>query len=132
MNTTGTNDPLAQVADLRGCLADGYTPQDIDRVFRRLEQAYGIYLLCFWALRNDDGYSGESHLYAYMYGGRLFELSDSLRGWLTAAAADTAHATPGAGCTWYGQEVAVPDNPRQTSHYNFALTITASDMTPPH
>ncbi|MEU0770536.1 hypothetical protein [Streptomyces albogriseolus] len=100
---TGQN--AEDTEDLRGCMRDGYTPEDVNRVFARLESVFGVRLVCVWNYVDALGFGGNSQFYVE-HGGRTFELAGDLWRWLNRppGAAD-APATPGHPSSWLGAAV---------------------------
>ncbi|MFJ5142676.1 hypothetical protein [Streptomyces sp. NPDC088707] len=76
-------DLLAEIADLRGVFEHGYGADDIRRVFGRIYDAGGPYLVCVWDLADDYGFGGNSEFYAEDEDGRLSEIQPDVYGWLT-------------------------------------------------
>lgn len=60
--TSQSSDP-DEIARLRGTFADGYTADDINRVFGIIHDVYGQTLFCRWELFDDGGYRGNSEFY---------------------------------------------------------------------
>jgi hypothetical protein len=69
-------DPV-DLSQLRGVLAEGYTPEDIDRVLPQLERALGVALRCVWEYVDEHGFGGQSTI-AVMHDGRLRDLDPAL------------------------------------------------------
>jgi hypothetical protein len=61
----------------RGVFAEGYTPEDIDRVLPQLERALGVALWCVWEYVDKNGFGGGSTL-AVIDSGELHELDPVL------------------------------------------------------
>jgi hypothetical protein len=119
---TPVGNPLDRIADLRGCLADGYTSDEVEWVFGRLEEATGVRLLCLWDCYDAYGYGGDSQFYVEGTDSRLYELAGDLWAWLNGepAAADTPNS-PGEPSTWQGATaVDVPEPSEHDDLYNRA------------
>ncbi|MEU6350089.1 hypothetical protein ABZ896_12250 [Streptomyces sp. NPDC047072] len=91
-------------------LADGYGPDDVNRVFGRLQDAVGVRLICLWDYHDGSSFGGSSRVYAETEDGRLHE-PDGLWEWLNSSrAAASAPVPPGLPPGWLGEQAAVPLN----------------------
>ncbi|MEV8536135.1 hypothetical protein [Streptomyces sp. NPDC051211] len=88
-------DLSAELADLHGAFEHGYGADDIRRVFGRISDAGGPYLVCVWDIADDYGFGGNSEFYAEDEDGNLFELQPDVHLWLTGE-----QETPGPVDTW--------------------------------
>ncbi|MER8233129.1 hypothetical protein [Streptomyces sp. NPDC094049] len=88
-------DLLTDLADLHGSFEHGYSADDIRRVFGRIGDAGGPYLVCVWELADDYGFGGNSEFYAEDENGHLSEIQPDVYGWLTGE-----QETPGPVDTW--------------------------------
>jgi hypothetical protein len=110
------------ISDLQGCMVDGYTPEDIDRVFGRLENAFGVRLVCVWDYFDAFGYGGNSQFYVVGDDGRLHESAGDLYTWLNFdPAADEAPDSPGPPDSWRGAPADLAEPEGDDGFYNVAL-----------
>ncbi|MFE3601387.1 hypothetical protein [Streptomyces sp. NPDC059142] len=100
-----TPDLLAQIADMKGRFADGYTDGDIRSVFGRIHDAGGPYLVCLWDYADEAGFGGNSQFYAEGEDG-FYEVTPDIHQWLTGE-----QETPGAADTWVCAPVSEPFEP---------------------
>ncbi|MER6687471.1 hypothetical protein [Streptomyces olivaceoviridis] len=116
-----TSEATEELEDLRGSMMDGYTSEDVNRVFARIEEATGVRLTCLWDYCDAYGYGGNSQFYVEDADGRLYELAGDLWAWLNGD--PTAHHTPnspGAPASWRGAAAEVPEPAGGDDFYNLA------------
>lgn len=70
----------AEIAELRGAFIDGYTSDDINRVFGRLHDFYGRTVLCRWELLDEGWYRGNSEF--YFQDGSTYYYDKGIYAWL--------------------------------------------------
>jgi hypothetical protein len=85
------------LAEVRASMDDGYYPDRVNSALGRLNQAFGIRLVCVWNYLDEIGYGGDSDFYLEEAEGRLHYLAGRLWAWLNHAlddvdAPDTAGA----------------------------------------
>ncbi|MGW0844123.1 hypothetical protein ACWD26_29100 [Streptomyces sp. NPDC002787] len=121
INDVAPRDSADELEGLRGCMQDGYTPEDVNRVFIRLEDATGVRLTCLWDYYDAYGYGGNSQFYVEGADGRLYELVGDLWAWLNGdpAAPDTPKS-PGVPFSWCGPVADVPVPAVSDDFYNLA------------
>ncbi|MEV6404002.1 hypothetical protein AB0M58_13790 [Streptomyces bobili] len=79
--SASADEVLEKIADLKGRFTDGYTPEDINGVFARIEEAGGPSLVCAWERLDENGFGGNSEFYVDVDGG-LREISPDIYRWL--------------------------------------------------
>lgn len=105
-------------------LADGYGPDDVNRVFGRLQDAVGVRLICLWDYHDGSSFGGSSRVYAETENGRLHELVVGLWEWLNSS--PDAASPPGVPTDWLGEQAAVPlDQAHDDGLHNYADEDTA-------
>ncbi|MFF4543699.1 hypothetical protein ACFY1J_05540 [Streptomyces sp. NPDC001406] len=72
----------AELAELHGQFADGYTAEDINAVFGLIRDAGGPRLVCVWDYFDEYGYGGNSEFYAETKTG-LHEVELTVHQWLS-------------------------------------------------
>ncbi|MFD3908950.1 hypothetical protein ACFXOL_14755 [Streptomyces californicus] len=72
----------AEIRDLHGRFADGYTPEGIRAVFDRIYRAGGPYLVCVWEYADAHGFGGNSEFCAENDRGEHFEIDPEVHLWL--------------------------------------------------
>lgn len=99
-------------------MAEGYTSEDVNRVFGRMRGVFGVELVCVWDYFDAYG-RGLPNLLRDRHG--LHELAGDLWSWLNDDPNDpaTPHC-PGSPATWLGAPAEVPacpqdDGPTTTS-----------------
>lgn len=118
----------SDVASLRGCMVEGYTPEDVNRTFRILERAFGVRLVCLWDYHDTFGFGGNSNFYVEGKGGRLHVLAGDLWRWLNGSPADPfTSVSPGMPASWWGAPADVPDRARHDGLYNYAIEDRDAD-----
>ena len=112
----------AELEDLRGCMTDGYTSEDVNRVFARIEEVTGVRLTCLWDYYDTYGYGGNSQFYVEDADGRLYELAGDLWAWLNddPTTPDTP-VSPGTPASWRGAAANLPEPAGGDDFYNLAL-----------
>ncbi len=90
-----------QLDDLAGCFRDGYDSDDIQRVFARVHEQTGVWLLCVWEYFDDIGYGGDSEFFLISGSGSVHELDGQLWPWLWGGS-DEAPGGPGSPESWVG------------------------------
>ncbi|WP_280424786.1 hypothetical protein [Nocardia carnea] len=97
--------------ELRGCMDDGYTPEQVNSVLGQLSEMTGLRLVCIWDYYDEDGYGGNSGFYIEALDGHsLFDLVGDLWAWLNKNIDDPdAPTTPGDPRSWIGDEVSGVD-----------------------
>lgn len=97
--------------ELRGCMDDGYTPDEVNSVLGQLSAMTGLRLVCIWDYYDEYGYGGNSEFYIEALDGKsLFKLAGNLWAWLSKSVDDPdAPATPGDLRSWIGAEVSDVD-----------------------
>lgn len=90
------------LAELRGCMAEGYTCKQVNHVLGRIEEFTGRTVVCVWDYVDDFGFTGESQFYLHTVTGSLFETNAQFWTWLNGdpACPDTP-ASPGEPSTWF-------------------------------
>ncbi|MEV7657889.1 hypothetical protein AB0O39_27440 [Streptomyces anulatus] len=73
----------AEIRDLYGRFADGYTPESIRAVFDRIHRAGGPYLVCVWEYADAHGFGGNSQFYAENEDGDHCEIDPDVHLWLS-------------------------------------------------
>jgi hypothetical protein len=101
----GSTDPDV-IAELRGVFCDGYTADDINRVFGVIDDVYGQTLVCRWELFEEGWYQGTAEFYfkdgdAYSYDGGIYT-------WLSGATDAPVHL--GDLSQWRGSPVPEADS----------------------
>lgn len=99
----GMPDLLAEIADLWGRFKDGYSADDVRRVFGRISDAGGPHLVCVWDYADEYGFGGNSKFYAEDEEGRFLEVEPGIYRWLTGE-----QRSPGPVNTWVVGPVAEP------------------------
>ncbi|MFF9786304.1 hypothetical protein [Streptomyces nigrescens] len=118
----------ADISDLRGCMVDGYTPEDVNRVFGQLEDALSVRLVCIWDFHDAYGYGGNSQWYLENEDGRLHDLAGDLWQWLNADPDEASTpCLPGAPATWWGAPADVPDCAGGDGFHNLAVEARDRD-----
>ncbi|MEU3497588.1 hypothetical protein ABZ747_29365 [Kitasatospora cineracea] len=77
--------PLESVealGDLRGSMQDGGTPENARKVFQRIHEAGGPYLVCVWEYVDKDGFGGQSHYFVKGEDGALYDIQNGVYQWL--------------------------------------------------
>jgi len=101
---TGAGELLETIADLRGSMAGGYWPEDVNRILGQISDASGIQLVCVWDIYDSCGTGGNSQFYVEEQDGQLRELAGDLWRWLNDDPGDpAAPASPGSPSTWPGE-----------------------------
>ncbi len=103
---TGTEagELLEAIADLRGSMADGYCPEDVNRILGQIGDASGMQLVCVWDIYDSCGPGGNSQFYVEEADGQLRELAGDLWRWLNDDPSDPgAPASPGSPSSWPGE-----------------------------
>lgn len=96
--------PPETIADLRGSMADGYEPEDVNRILGRISTVSGLRLVCVWATCDSGGPDGNSQFYVEENDGRLRELAGDLWRWLNQDPDDPdTPAGPGSPDSWLGE-----------------------------
>lgn len=118
---TVRNTALAALADLRGCMRDGYTPEQVNRVFGRIRDQAGVRLTCVWEYLDGYGFGGNSQFYVdgdeYLYA-----VDGDLWRWLNGDPHDpTTPASPGAPASWRGAQAEVPRCQADDGFHNRAI-----------
>ncbi|MEW1639323.1 hypothetical protein AB0469_35375 [Streptomyces sp. NPDC093801] len=90
----------AELAELHGAFEHGYGADDIRRVFGRINDEGGPYLVCVWDIADDYGFGGNADFYAEDEECKLFELKPDVYRWLTGQ-----QDSPGPLDTWVGAHV---------------------------
>lgn len=90
----------AELAELHGAFEHGYGADDIRRVFGRINDEGGPYLVCVWDIADDYGFGGNADFYAEDEECKLFELKSDVYRWLTGQ-----QDSPGPLDTWVGGHV---------------------------
>lgn len=110
--------------ELRGCMEDGYTAEDVNRVFGQIHHDCGITLVCVWDDHDAYGPGGNSQFYVDTGSGTLLELAGELWRWLN----ENPHSPnspphPGAPTTWAGDlvEFCLDDLPWHDGRHNYAV-----------
>lgn len=104
--TTPPQDPAPPglpdaLADLRGSMAGGYDPEDVNRILGRIGDAAGMRLVCVWEIYDSIGPGGNSMFYAEGAAGQLREITGDLWPWLSGDPADPATPpSPGRPAAW--------------------------------
>ncbi|MFJ3365841.1 hypothetical protein [Streptomyces anthocyanicus] len=110
-----------ELEDLRGCMRDGCTAEDVNRVFARIEAVTGVRLTCLWDYYDAYGYSGNSQFYVEQADSRLHELEGGLWAWLNGHPdAPGTPNSPGAPSSWRGGPADVPEPAGGDDFYNLA------------
>lgn len=89
-----------ELDDLEKVFADGYTPDNIDRVLGLITDRTGAYLVCVWDFIDEEGSGGDSQLYL-LDDGVLYELAGDLWAWLLDGASAAPNG-PGSPSQWKG------------------------------
>ncbi|MFF7250504.1 hypothetical protein ACFZBU_42315 [Embleya sp. NPDC008237] len=91
------------LADVRGSMFDGYDADRVNTVLGRVNEAFGIRVVCVWNYVDAFGFGGDSDFYVEDAEGRLHYLSGRLWLWLNRAP-DHADAPEAAGtpAEWFG------------------------------
>ncbi|MEU8075967.1 DUF6283 family protein [Catellatospora citrea] len=98
-----TDERYALIADLAGCMVDGYTPEQVNLVFDRLREVFGVELVAVWEYLDVWGFGGNSDFYLRAEEGRLRELAGDLWRWLNDSPDDPDRpTTPGSAKSWVG------------------------------
>lgn len=63
---------VAALEDYKGRFANGYTPEDVDKVCSAIRGATGVEFSVLWDYYDDDGFGGDSRFVVFS-GGNLFE-----------------------------------------------------------
>lgn len=75
--------------ELRGCMDDGYTPDEVNSVLGQLSAMTGLRLVCIWDYYDEYGYGGNSEFYIEALDGKsLFKLAGNLWAWLSKSVDD--------------------------------------------
>ncbi|TLQ39213.1 hypothetical protein [Streptomyces marianii] len=98
----------AEIAALRGVFADGYTADDINRVFGTIHEVYGRTIVCRWQLLDEGWYQGNSEFY-HQDGATYFYDNGGVYDWLSGA--PDAPAELGDPLRWRGSPV--PNSDRE-------------------
>lgn len=97
---------------MRGAMAQGYTPDQVEAVLGYLGERSGLHLVCVWDFHDTFGFGGNSSFYIEA-DGYFHDLVGDLWGWLNRPGGDPdAPATPGHPHDWVGvmsTEVAMSD-----------------------
>ncbi|MFK0047995.1 hypothetical protein ACIQU4_28680 [Streptomyces sp. NPDC090741] len=113
---------LKSLDDLRGVMQDGYTPEDVNRVFSRIEETCGLSLMCVWEMCDAFGFGGNSEFYVQAPTGDLHALVGDLWAWLNGDPQDAANPdAPGAPESWIGARAAVAEPACDDGFCNVAL-----------
>ncbi|MFC7872003.1 hypothetical protein ACFUS2_12755 [[Kitasatospora] papulosa] len=108
----------AELRDLHGRFADGYSADGIRSVFGRIEAAGGPFLVCVWDYADEYGFGGNSQFYAETEEGEHFEVSPDIHQWLSGEL-----EIPGPMSTWVCAPVSEPtDYPVSDDFHNYART----------
>jgi hypothetical protein len=92
--------------DLRGCMRDGYTDDDINAVLGQLGETVGLNIICVWDYVDTWGPGGNSDFFVLAPNGQLHELTGDLWRWLNDHPDDLQAPThPGSPRTWVGPSV---------------------------
>ncbi|MEU3433082.1 hypothetical protein [Streptomyces sp. NPDC006863] len=109
----------AEIRDLYGRFADGYTPEGVRAVFDRIYRAGGPYLVCVWEYADAHGFGGNSQFYAESDGGDYFEIEPDVHLWLSGQM-----DLPAPMSTWVCDPVAGPtDFPVSDDFHNYARAV---------
>lgn len=88
--------------DLRGCMADGYTSDDVEDVLGRLSQLSNLNIVCVWDHHFGYGFDGSSNFYIEA-DGWLYDIVGELWSWLNVSPDDSAAPpSPGVPASWVG------------------------------
>ncbi|MFY0515981.1 hypothetical protein ACOMD4_37195 [Streptomyces anulatus] len=108
----------AELRDLYGRFADGYTPEDVRSVFGRIHEAGGPYLVCVWEYADAHGFGGNSQFYAENAEGDHFEVEPDVHLWLSGQT-----ELPAPMCGWVCDPATGPtDYPVSDDFHNYART----------
>ncbi|MFI8200391.1 hypothetical protein ACIF6K_28355 [Streptomyces sp. NPDC085942] len=105
----------AEIADLHGRFADGYTPEGIRDAFARIHEAGGPFLVCVWDYADDAGFGGSSQFYAETGNGELFEVEPDVHLWLSGQM-----ELPAPMCNWVRGPAGPADFPVTDDFHNYA------------
>ncbi|MEU9535891.1 hypothetical protein AB0D00_26730 [Streptomyces sp. NPDC048213] len=112
----------AELRDLHGRFADGYSADSIRSTFGRIEEAGGPFLVCVWDYADEYGFGGNSRFYAETENGDHFEVSPDIHQWLSGEL-----KIPGPMTSWVCAPVAAPtDLPVSDDFHNYARTDRTS------
>ncbi|WP_331738811.1 hypothetical protein [Embleya sp. NBC_00896] len=100
------------LADVRGSMFDGYDDDRVNAVLGRVNEAFGIRVVCVWNYVDAYGFAGDSDFYVEDAEGRLHYLSGRLWLWLNRAP-DHADAPEAAGtpAEWFGSVTGMSAKP---------------------
>ncbi|MFF8992604.1 hypothetical protein ACF09H_22240 [Streptomyces sp. NPDC014983] len=114
--------PLEDLADLRSSMVDGYTPEDVNRAFSRVEDVTGIRLICAWDFYDDFGFGGNSDFFVER-DGEFHHLAGDLWQWLNGSSGDPETPTwPSPVEMWIGQPAHLADPVHDDGFHNIAAS----------
>ncbi len=110
--------------ELRGCMRDGYTDDDVNAILGQLADTVGLNLVCVWDYVDTWGPGGNSDFFILAPNGQLHELIGELWRWLNDDPEDPQAPThPGTPGTWVGPPDDRPDDACawNDGRHNFAV-----------
>lgn len=78
-----------EITSLRGVFAEGYTPDDVNRVFGLVQHHYAVTLVCRWETLDEGWYRGNSEFYFAVDG--TYHYDAGVYAWLSGHPGAPAH-----------------------------------------